>query len=156
MAAAHSTAGPAKDQGEVIAFLSRPETYGPEVATVERIDTHISALFLAGTRVYKLKRAVTFPYLDFTEPEARRRYCETEVEINRRTAPGIYEGVLPVTRDASLRSTSMPLCESRITTRAPFARASSTAFSMRQARRVTHLLGRPGASMSTMSLPAYG
>ena len=35
---------------------------------------------------------------------------------------------MPVTRLASFRSTSMPLCESRITTCAPFPLASSTAF----------------------------
>jgi aminoglycoside phosphotransferase family enzyme/predicted kinase len=103
MVSADPSAGPPKDQGEIIAFLSRPQTYGPGIATVERIDTHISALFLAGPRVYKLKRAVKFPYLDFTELEARRRYCEVEVKINRRTAPEIYEGVLAVTRDAKGR-----------------------------------------------------
>jgi hypothetical protein len=101
--AAEPAAGRADDQGEVIAFLSRPETYGPGIETVERIDTHISAVFLAGTRVYKLKRAVKFPYLDFTSLEARRRYCEIEVRINRRTAPRIYEGTLAITRDAEGR-----------------------------------------------------
>ena len=50
------------DQGqeETIAFLERAESYGPGVTSVERIDTHASVLFLAGTRAFKLKRAVRF------------------------------------------------------------------------------------------------
>ena len=51
------------DQSEAIAFLSRPETHGG--ASVTRIDTHASIVFLAGAKAYKLKRAVVFPYLDF-------------------------------------------------------------------------------------------
>lgn len=88
------------EQSETIAFLSRPETHGG-AAPVERIDTHISHLFLAGGRVFKLKRAVHFPYLDFSTPELRRRYCEAEVAVNRRTAPGLYVGVAPVLRDGA-------------------------------------------------------
>jgi aminoglycoside phosphotransferase family enzyme/predicted kinase len=89
-----------EDQSEVIAFLSKPGTYGGGVERVERIDTHISTVFLAGERAYKLKHAVLFPYLDFSTLELRRRYCEAEVSVNRRTAPELYEGVLAVTREA--------------------------------------------------------
>jgi hypothetical protein len=88
-----------EDQGEVIDFLLRPGTYGA-AGPVERIDTHISVVFLTGDRAYKLKRAVRFPYLDFSTPELRRRYCEAEVAVNRRTAPQVYEGVVAVTREA--------------------------------------------------------
>jgi hypothetical protein len=89
------------DQSEVIAFLSRPETYG--AAEVREIDTHISTVFLAGTKAYKLKRAVVFSYLDFGTLERRRRFCEAEVAVNRRTAPEIYERVAGVTREADGR-----------------------------------------------------
>ena len=93
-----------KDQEETISFLERPESYGPGVRAVERIDTHASVLFLAGARAYKLKRAVRFSYLDYSTPELRRRACEREVELNRRTAPELYLGVAPVTRSkAGLR-----------------------------------------------------
>ena len=88
------------DQGEVIAFLSRPGTLSARGDTVDRVETHASIVFLAEDRVYKLKRAVTFPYLDFSTSDRRRRFCEEEVRINRRTAPGIYLGVVPVTRTA--------------------------------------------------------
>lgn len=89
-----------EDQGEIIAFLSRPEAYGGAVSRVERMDTHISAIFLVGERAYKLKRAVRFPYLDFSTAARRRQACEAEVRLNRRTAPGLYLGVAAVTRGA--------------------------------------------------------
>ncbi len=87
-----------EDQSEVLEALSRPETYG-SADPVERIDTHISAVFLTGDRAFKLKRAVRLPYLDYSTPEARRRFCHAEVRINRRTAPALYHGVVAVVRD---------------------------------------------------------
>ena len=87
------------DQSETIAFLSRPETFG--VGEVRRIDTHASCVFLAGPKAYKLKRAVLFPYLDFSTLERRRKFCIAEVAINRRTAPQIYERVAAITREKS-------------------------------------------------------
>jgi uncharacterized protein len=85
------------DQNQVLAFLSRPETHGLPDA-VEVIETHISMVFLAGSRVYKLKRAVRLPYVDFSTPELRLRACEEEVNRNRKTAPGLYVGVRQITR----------------------------------------------------------
>ncbi len=87
-------------QREVIEFLSRPQSYGPTVEKVERIETHGAIVFLAGTRAYKLKRAVRFPYMDYSTPERRRAMCEAELSINRQTAPMLYEAVCPVTREA--------------------------------------------------------
>jgi aminoglycoside phosphotransferase family enzyme len=87
-----------EDQSEVIAFLSRPDAYGPDVQDVERCETHASIIFLAGRSAYKLKRAVRFPYLDYSTADRRRRYCEAEVEVNRRTAPELYRGVMPIVR----------------------------------------------------------
>jgi uncharacterized protein len=83
-------------QGEVIRLLSNPATHAG--AAVERIDTHASMVFLAGTRAYKLKRAVKYDYLDFSTVELRRRFCEAELRINRRLAPALYLRVLPVVR----------------------------------------------------------
>src|SRR5687768_10543042 len=85
-----------EDQTGVIDFLNVPSTHG--AATVERIDTHASIVFLAGTRAYKLKRAVRFDYLDFSTSERRHTLCEAEVRLNRRTAPTLYRGVVAVTR----------------------------------------------------------
>ncbi len=92
------------EQREVFEFLSRPETFGlGQGGVMERIDTHISAVFLAGNRVFKLKRAVRLPFLDFSTAEARRRACLAEVTLNRRTAPGLYLGLATVTREADGR-----------------------------------------------------
>ena len=86
-----------EDQTEVVRFLASPSTHGG--ACVERIDTHSAVVFLAGQRVYKLKRAVRFDYLDFSNPERRRAMCDAEVRLNRRTAPSVYRGVVAVTRE---------------------------------------------------------
>ena len=62
----------AEDQRETIAFLSDPGSYGLHSGKIERLTTHISQVFLAGERAYKLKRAVTYPYLDFSTVAKRR------------------------------------------------------------------------------------
>jgi hypothetical protein len=87
-----------EDQSRVINFLADPSTHS--CATVDRIDTHASIVFLAGARAYKLKRAVRFDYLDFSTPARRRVMCEAEVRLNRRTAGTLYRGVIAVTRQA--------------------------------------------------------
>jgi aminoglycoside phosphotransferase family enzyme/predicted kinase len=86
-----------EDQAGVIEFLAAPSTH--RTATVQRIDTHSAIVFLAGARAYKLKRAVRFDYLDFSTAERRRAMCDAEVRLNRRTAPNIYRGVVPITRE---------------------------------------------------------
>lgn len=89
-------------QGEVIRFLSSPAAYGLDRdEAVVRHETHVSVVFLAGDRAYKLKRAVRFPFLDFRTLDQRRAACETEIAINRRTAPDIYRRVAAVTRAVS-------------------------------------------------------
>jgi len=87
-----------ENQAGVIEFLRAPSTHG--VATVDRVETHSSIVFLAGERAYKLKRAVRFDYLDFSTPDLRHTLCDAEVRLNRRTAPGLYRGVVAVTRQA--------------------------------------------------------
>ncbi len=68
------------------------------LAPARRIDTHGAVVFLSGDRAYKLKRAVKFPYMDFSTAERRRAMCAAEIDINRRLAPEIYLGVAPVRR----------------------------------------------------------
>ncbi len=88
------------DQAEVLAFLSRPDSYPDAAGSVDRIDTHAAVVFLAGNRAYKLKRAVRYDYLDYSTVDLRKETCQREVEINRKTAPGLYLGAEPVTREA--------------------------------------------------------
>jgi len=97
------------DQAEVAAFLADPATYGG--LGVERIDTHGSMVFMAGDRVYKLKRAVRFPYMDYGTLAKRASACEAEVRLNRRMAPSLYLGVAPVLRDANGGLALGPVCE---------------------------------------------
>jgi len=80
-----------------MAFLSEPSSHGG--TPVEKIETHSAAVFLSGTRAWKLKRAVPYDYLDFSTLERRKEMCEAEMRINRRTAPRLYLRVVPVTRE---------------------------------------------------------
>lgn len=66
----------------------------PDPAAVA--ETHISWVFFAGSRAYKLLKPVTTPFLDFSSPESRERACRREVELNRRLAPDVYLGVSPL------------------------------------------------------------
>ena len=86
-----------EDQAPTIEFLSDPSSHGG--IDVHRIETHISEIFLAGDRAYKLKRAVKLPYVDFSSPQLRLETCEKEVTLNHKTAPGLYLGVRRLTRD---------------------------------------------------------
>ncbi len=91
------------DQEEILIFLSDADTYGLPVGSVSRIDTHISHVFLAGPFAYKLKKALVLPYLNFSTVSRRRKTCEIELRINRRTAPDMYLDVVPVTRQPNGR-----------------------------------------------------
>jgi len=89
---------------ELIAGLSRPEAFGVE-GPVQVVQTHVSAVFLAGDRAYKVKKPIRlWGFLDYGTVDIRRAWCETEVRLNRRLAPEIYEGVVPIVRrpDSSL------------------------------------------------------
>jgi len=87
------------DQEAVADFLARPESHGLNAGeTIERIDTHGALVFLAGQRVYKVKRAVRYPYMDFSTLELRRAACAREVSLNSRTAPTLYLGVIAITK----------------------------------------------------------
>lgn len=85
------------DQTEVMAFLKSGKAYGADSET-RRVDTHAASVFLCGERAWKLKRAVRFAYLDFSTPEKRRKALETELRLNRRTAPDLYLAVHPIRR----------------------------------------------------------
>ena len=81
-----------EDQSETIAFLDA------ELKPERRIDTHGAVVFLCRERAYKLKRAVKFPYMDFSTEGRRAAMCAAEIDVNRRSAPEIYLGIAPVKR----------------------------------------------------------
>ena len=77
----------------MIAGLLDPGIYPHRPRRVELVQTHISWVLLAVSRVYKLHKAIRLAFVDFSTPAARRRDCEAEVRLNRRFAPGVYLGV---------------------------------------------------------------
>ena len=83
-------------QSEIFSFLADPATHGGEKVT--RIDTHAAAVFLAGAHAWKMKRAVKFPFLDFSTLARRKAALEAEIEANRPFAPKIYLGLVPIVR----------------------------------------------------------
>ncbi|HLX15630.1 MAG TPA: AAA family ATPase [Bradyrhizobium sp.] len=82
-------------QERVFAYLADLSTH-PEV---KRIDTHGASVFLEGKRALKIKRAVRFPFLDYSTLEKRKAACEEEIAVNRAFAPQIYRRVVPITQD---------------------------------------------------------
>jgi uncharacterized protein len=92
-------AGRTEDQSEVIAFLGSPAAYSFRPRLVDRIETHGAIVFLAGSDAYKIKRAVRFAYMDFSTLDRRHNAVTREIAINRRFAPDIYLGALPITRE---------------------------------------------------------
>ncbi|MGH7067008.1 MAG: AAA family ATPase [Acetobacteraceae bacterium] len=97
----HGKAVMMDDQREIIAFLSSGASYGRPGIIVERIETHVSLIFLIENRAYKLKRAVRFSYLDYSTPALRERYSRAELALNRRTAPSLYLRLRAITHETS-------------------------------------------------------
>ncbi|MGH7277986.1 MAG: hypothetical protein ACREJG_04790, partial [Candidatus Rokuibacteriota bacterium] len=85
--------------------MTRPEAYpAPRPATVSLVSTHISWVFVADHEVWKLKRPVDYGFLDYTTLDRRRHFCHEEVRVNRRLAPDVYLGVVPVRLDGGHHS----------------------------------------------------
>jgi aminoglycoside phosphotransferase family enzyme/predicted kinase len=84
----------------IVEFLLRPTSYTGQVHHVELVETHISWVFLTERHVFKLKKPVQFEFLDFSTAEARRKACIEEVKLNKRLAPSVYLGILPITKDS--------------------------------------------------------
>ncbi|MBX9710381.1 MAG: AAA family ATPase [Xanthobacteraceae bacterium] len=86
------------DQAKVSTFLAAQARLGDTEARIETVETHISLVFLGPCIVFKLKRSIRFPYLDFSTPALRLRTCQKEVDLNRRTAPTLYKAARRITR----------------------------------------------------------
>lgn len=81
-------------QRRLIRTLEQPDAYPHPVDEVERIETHISTVLLAGDFAYKIKKPLDLGFLNFTQLERRRFYCEEELRLNRRLAPRIYDDLV--------------------------------------------------------------
>jgi uncharacterized protein len=82
----------------LLAALSDPAAY-PRPGLVEVRQTHLSAAFLVGDTVYKVRKPVNLGFVDFTTLDKRKRDCDEEVRLNRRLAPSVYRDVVPITMD---------------------------------------------------------
>ena len=97
--------------GALVTALARPQAFGGRDEAVEVRETHISWVFLAGDRAYKLKKPITLPFVDYGTPERRRAMCEEEVRLNRRLAPDVYLGtraVIPTADGVALAPAGAP------------------------------------------------
>lgn len=83
-----------------VSFLGHPSSYPTGTDWVEPVETHMAWVFLTDRHAFKLKKPVEYDFLDFRTLESRRRDCEREVRLNRRLAPDVYLGTLPLTLEA--------------------------------------------------------
>jgi aminoglycoside phosphotransferase family enzyme/predicted kinase len=89
---------PLPDEATLVARLRSATCYPHPVAAVEVLETHISWVLLAGDFAYKIKKPVNLGFVDFSTLAARRRFCEEEIRLNRRTATALYLDVVPVSQ----------------------------------------------------------
>ena len=76
--------------------LIDPACYDHEVGEVHLAETHISWVFLTGRYAYKVKKPVKLPFLDFSTLKKRHHFCREELRLNRRLAPDLYLGIVPI------------------------------------------------------------
>jgi aminoglycoside phosphotransferase family enzyme/predicted kinase len=86
----------ANDFDRLVNTLMTPEFYPHPVDVITTIETHISIIFLTGPYAYKLKKPVNFGFLDFSTLAKRHQYYQLELALNRRTAPDLYQGIVPI------------------------------------------------------------
>ena len=89
---------PPPHEARLVQALLDPACYPHRPSRIEMVQTHISTVFLADELVYKLKKPVRFSFLDYSTLALRQHYCHEEVRLNRRLAPTVYLGVVPVWR----------------------------------------------------------
>lgn len=87
------------DQQGLVSAMMQPGFYPKPPSEVTHKETHISHVFLAGELVYKVKKAVRYSFLDYSTLSKRRHFLQEELRLNRRLAPSVYLGVLPITFD---------------------------------------------------------
>ncbi len=64
---------------------------------VAQHETHISFVLVCGDHAYKIKKALKTAFLDQSTLALRQRACDGELRLNRRLAPDLYLGVVPIT-----------------------------------------------------------
>lgn len=82
-----------------VAALCSVASYPVPAGSVEVIETHFAWVFLVGEHAYKMKKPAAYPLLDLRSLEDRHRNCREEVRLNRRLAPDVYLGAVPLAID---------------------------------------------------------
>jgi len=85
----------------LVEAMMKPAFYPRPPVELTHKETHISHLFFAGDLVYKIKKAVRYSFLDYSTLAKRRYYLQEELWLNRRLAPSVYLGVMPIAFDES-------------------------------------------------------
>ena len=80
-----------------LTFLRQPASYPEPAYRVETIETHMAWVFLTTHHAYKLKKPVCYDGIDFRSLAARHHFCAEELRLNRRLAPDVYLGLVPLT-----------------------------------------------------------
>jgi uncharacterized protein len=86
-----------------VRFLQRPDSYPERPGATQAVESHMSWVFLTPRHAYKLKKPVRYSYLDYSTIAARRENCAAEVRLNRRFAPAVYLGIVPLNVEPSGR-----------------------------------------------------
>ncbi len=80
----------------LLAAMAQPAFYPRRPAEVVHLETHISDVFLTDDLVYKIKKPVRFSFLDYSTLAKRKHFIQEELRLNRRLAPSVYLGILPI------------------------------------------------------------
>lgn len=91
------------DQKAVFAFFEDLGTASQDPARFKRIDTHANVVFLIDDLAFKLKRAVKYPFLDYSTLSLRERACKREISCNKPQAPTLYHEAVAIARTADGR-----------------------------------------------------
>ncbi|OGQ77836.1 MAG: hypothetical protein A3F90_19425 [Deltaproteobacteria bacterium RIFCSPLOWO2_12_FULL_60_19] len=87
------------DDSSLLEAMLDPCFYPRRPPRVTHLETHISHLFFAGDLVYKIKKAVQYSFVDYSTPAKRKYFLQEELLLNRRLAPSVYLGILPISHD---------------------------------------------------------
>ncbi|NOY66660.1 MAG: AAA family ATPase [Gammaproteobacteria bacterium] len=103
-------------QQQLIQAMLNPEVFPHPAKNPEMIETHISWVILAGSYAYKIKKAISLEFLDFSSIALRKFYCEEELRLNARLAPELYLTVVhicgtpefPILEEAKSSTSNIP------------------------------------------------
>ena len=83
-------------QNSLVAAMMQPDFYPKPPAALTHRETDVAHLFFADELVYKVKKPVHHPFLDFSTASKRRHFLSEELRLNRRLAPSVYLAVVPI------------------------------------------------------------